>query len=85
MSYDGCADLNESLERAMSKMKPPASTGQEMRDSYVDHHGPGNIPKHEKWLQHMKTSEERFFPDFIEQMLALENDEDFGGWGDLPN
>lgn len=79
------ADLKESLERAMAKMRPPACTGRAMADSYVDHDGPFNIPKHEKWLQHMRVSEQNFFPDFIEEMLKLDNDEDVGGWGDRPN
>jgi ADP-ribosylglycohydrolase len=78
-------NLKESLERAMIKMLPPACTGREMRESYVEQCGPGNIPKHEKWLQHMKTAKESFFPDFVEQMMTLENDEDVGGWGDRPN
>jgi ADP-ribosyl-[dinitrogen reductase] hydrolase len=82
--YHG-AELKEALERAMGKMRPPACTGREMRESYIRHHGPGKIPKHEKWLQHMTTAEERFFPEFMEQMLALDNDEDVGGWGDRPN
>jgi hypothetical protein len=57
-----------------------------MRDSYIAHHGPGNIPRHKKWLQHMKSSEQDFFPDFIEEMLKLENDEDvLAGWGDRPD
>jgi hypothetical protein len=79
------ADLKESLERAMVKMRPPECTGREMRDSYMKNRGPRNIPKHEKWLQHMKTSKENFFPEFIEEMTALENNEDVGGWGDRPN
>ena len=82
--YHG-ADLKASLEKAMGKMRPPKCTGREMRDSYMEHHGPGNIPKHEKWLQHMETSDENFFPAFVDSMMALENDENVGGWGDKPN
>jgi ADP-ribosylglycohydrolase len=78
------ADLKASLERAMSKLRPPKCTGREMRDSYVSHKGPGAIPKHEKWLQHMLTvdDDEPFFPNFVETMMRLENDEDVAGWGD---
>jgi hypothetical protein len=76
--YHG-ADLKESLELAMIKMRPPECTGREMRDSYLVHRGPGNIPKHEKWLQHMKAAKESFIPELIEEMMAMENDEDVGG------
>ena len=82
--YHG-ADLKESLERAMAKLRPPKCGGRAMRDSYVAHRGPGNIPKHEKWLQHMEIAEENFFPEFMNKMMALENDEDVGGWGDRPS
>jgi ADP-ribosyl-[dinitrogen reductase] hydrolase len=86
--YHG-AELKSSLERAMSKMRPPKCTGREMRDSYVNHQGPGNIPKHKKWLQHMTTTDEDFL-ELCQQLMKVEStdddgDEDVGGWGDRPN
>jgi ADP-ribosylglycohydrolase len=82
--YHG-ANLKESLEKAMAKLRPPKCTGREMRHSYVANKGPGRIPKHDKWLQHMVTADEAFFPDFVQGMLALENDEDVAGWDDRSN
>jgi len=41
------------LDAAMAKLKPPKITGPEMRRSYQSHRGPGNIPRDEKWRQHM--------------------------------
>jgi len=77
--------LREALDRAMDKKRPPRCTGREMRDSYVQHHGPGRIPKHEKWLQHMTTSDESA-KEFVHRMAsAFDNDEDVAGWGDRPN
>ena len=82
--YKGQA-LRPALEVAMSKLRPPKCTGREMRDSYVDHRGPGNIPKHEKWLQHMTTTDEDFL-ELIQSFLANESDdENVGGWGDRPH
>jgi len=83
--YHG-ADLAETLERAIAKMRPPKCTGREQRDSYVHHQGPGNIPKHEKWLQHMTTTDE----DFLELLKGFvssssTDDQDLAGWGDRPN
>ena len=79
------SDLREALDRAMDKMRPPKCTGREMRDSYVSHRGPGNIPKHEKWLQHMTTTNEST-KDFVHRMVAeFDNDEDVAGWGDQPD
>lgn len=84
--YHAKKDLKTALEEAMAKMKPPRCTGREMHDSYVEHRGPGNIPKHEKWLQHMEfVVDQAFFPDFIDEMMARESDEDVAGWGDRPN
>jgi ADP-ribosyl-[dinitrogen reductase] hydrolase len=82
--YHG-AELKPTLERAMSKMRPPKCTGREMRDSYVNHQGPGKIPKHEKWLQHMTTTDDDFLELCQELLESAENDEDVGGWGDRPN
>jgi ADP-ribosylglycohydrolase len=81
--YHG-ADLIEALDRAMTKMRPPTCTGRQQRDSYVNHRGPGNIPKHEKWLQHMLTTDEST-ADFIHGLMNVENDEDVCGWGDREN
>jgi ADP-ribosylglycohydrolase len=79
------ADLRESLERAMSRLRPPACSGRMMHDSYVSHRGPGNIPRHEKWLQHVVPSDQDFYPAFLHEMLALDDDEDVAGFGDRPN
>ena len=82
--YKG-SGLKEALDRAMDKMRPPRFTGREMCDSYVSHHGPGRIPKHEKWLQHMTTTDEST-KDFVHRMVSeFDNDEDVAGWGDRPN
>eukprot|EP00544_Gedaniella_sp_CCMP2646_P011250 CAMPEP_0202490084 /NCGR_PEP_ID=MMETSP1361-20130828/7596_1 /ASSEMBLY_ACC=CAM_ASM_000849 /TAXON_ID=210615 /ORGANISM="Staurosira complex sp., Strain CCMP2646" /LENGTH=434 /DNA_ID=CAMNT_0049119911 /DNA_START=18 /DNA_END=1322 /DNA_ORIENTATION=+ len=79
--YKG-TDLREALDCAMEKLRPPKCTGRQQRDSYVHHRGPQNIPKHEKWLQHMLTTDEST-KDFIHRMIAENtNDEDVCGWGD---
>ncbi len=62
------AELREALDRAMEKLRPPKCTGRQQRDSYVNNHGPHNIPKHEKWLQHMLTTDEST-KDFIHRMV----------------
>jgi ADP-ribosylglycohydrolase len=70
----------------MEKMRPPKMTGRQQRDSYVSHHGPGNIPKHEKWLQHMVLDENETTKEFVYRMVQqVENDEDVAGWGDREN
>ena len=77
------ADLRESLDAAMEKMRPPKVTGTEMRNSYISNRGPGNIPKHEKWLQHMTLVENETTKDFVHRMIAeCDNDEVVAGWGD---
>ena len=81
--YHG-ADLRTSLDRAMEKMRPPKITGRQQRDSYVENHGPGNIPKHEKWLQHMLLDDEST-KELVHRLLTVENDEDVAGWGDQEN
>uniref|UniRef100_A0A7S3L414 ADP-ribosylglycohydrolase n=1 Tax=Amphora coffeiformis TaxID=265554 RepID=A0A7S3L414_9STRA len=83
--YHG-ADLTVTLERAMSKLRPPKCTGREQRDSYVYHQGPGNIPPHEKWLQHMATTDEDFL-NLLQGFLSSSSmdDQDVAGWGDRPN
>jgi ADP-ribosylglycohydrolase len=79
------ADMKEALDRAMDKLRPPKCTGWEQRDTYVNNRGPHNIPKHEKWLQHMLTMDEST-KDFIHRMVAVnDNDEDACGWGDREN
>jgi ADP-ribosylglycohydrolase len=78
------ADLQKALDRAMVKMRPPKCTGREMRDSYVAHHGPGKIPKHDKWMQHMLTTDESM-KEFVHRMANVENDHDVAGWGDREN
>ena len=64
----------------MLKLRAPKCTGREMRDSYVAHRGPGNIPKSEKWKQHMLTSSENLL-EFCRERIG-DNDEDVAGWGD---
>jgi ADP-ribosyl-[dinitrogen reductase] hydrolase len=78
--------LRTVLDRAMDKMRPPAITGRQMCDSYVQHRGPGNIPKQDKWRQHMSTSDNESMKDFIHRMVQDygDNDEDVAGWGDRP-
>ena len=75
------ADLRETLDTHMTQMKPPAMTGREQRDSYVDNRGPGNIPKHDKWLQHMTVTSETT-GEFVHGLLEEANDEHIAGWGD---
>jgi ADP-ribosylglycohydrolase len=75
--------LRETLDKYMEQMKPPAMTGRDMRDSYVKNHGPGNIPKHEKWLQHMLMADETT-KELVHRLLDEENDENVAGWGDQP-
>lgn len=81
--YHG-ADLRESLDQAMRKMNPPKITGREMADSYMRHRGPGNIPKHEKWLQHMVLDPDETTYDMVHRMLLWE-DEDVAGSRDREN
>ena len=77
-------NIRTALDKVMDRMRPPLITGRQMRDSYVNHHGPGKIPKYDKWLQHMLTSDESM-KDFIHRMAQVENDEDVAGWGDREN
>jgi hypothetical protein len=53
-----------------------------MRDSYVANHGPGEIPKHDKWLQHVLLTTDESMKDFIHRMAKVENDHDVAGFGD---
>eukprot|EP00511_Aplanochytrium_stocchinoi_P006149 CAMPEP_0204831504 /NCGR_PEP_ID=MMETSP1346-20131115/10818_1 /ASSEMBLY_ACC=CAM_ASM_000771 /TAXON_ID=215587 /ORGANISM="Aplanochytrium stocchinoi, Strain GSBS06" /LENGTH=407 /DNA_ID=CAMNT_0051962593 /DNA_START=353 /DNA_END=1576 /DNA_ORIENTATION=+ len=62
-------DADDALDEAMSKMRSPKITGEEMGKSYVKHHGPGNIPKDEKWRQHMETSSQSL-KDEIRKLVA---------------
>jgi len=78
------ADPDEALVAAMKKIRPPRVTGREMRESYVAHHGPGNIPKDEKWLQHMApTNSGETLADVVQELLASGDLplEDVAGWG----
>jgi ADP-ribosylglycohydrolase len=52
-----------------------------MRDSYVNHRGPGNIPKEEKWKQHMELDTSETTKELVHRMLHLNNDEDVAGFG----
>jgi ADP-ribosylglycohydrolase len=79
--YHG-ADLRETLDLHMSKMKPPAMSGREQRDCYVNSHGPGNIPKHDKWLQHMTVANDETTKELVHRYLEEPNDENVAGWGD---
>jgi ADP-ribosylglycohydrolase len=67
----------------MVKMSPPKITGREMRDSYVNSKGPGNIPKEIKWKQHMDLDTSESTKDFVHRMLDWD-DEDVAGFGDRP-
>jgi len=52
------ADPNEAIKLAGSKLRMPKITGEELMVSYRAARGPGNIPKAEKWAQHMVFAEE---------------------------
>jgi ADP-ribosyl-[dinitrogen reductase] hydrolase len=71
--------LLSALDRAMKKMRPPKITGQEMCFSYRSHRGPGNIPKDEKWHQHMTLEEHETTYDLVHWMLEWDN-EDVAGF-----
>jgi len=80
--YHG-SDLREALDRAMEKMRPPKITGTEMRKSYISRGGPGGIPRHDKWLQHMTLVEDETVKDFVHRMIKeYDDDEVVAGWGD---
>jgi len=80
--YHG-GDVRETLEKHMLTVRPPACTGRQMRDSYVAHKGPGNIPKAAKWKQHMETADENML-EFCLRVLD-QDDEGVAGWGDRPD
>ena len=82
--YQG-ADLHESLDRAMVKMRPPKITGRQLFESYKANHGPNNIPAKEKWDQHMILEEEETVKDLVHGLLSTENDEDVVGGLDRPD
>lgn len=76
--FQGTIDADTALLNAMRKVKLPAITGPEMRDSYVSHRGPGNIPKPQKWRQHMHFADQtldQFSRDHLNDDLI-----DVGGW-----
>lgn len=52
----GVEPFDAILDEAMSKFRTPTLTGYGMSQSYKLHRGPGNIPKAEKWRQHMETT-----------------------------
>jgi len=81
---EGTMQVREALERAMEKMSPPKVTGRELRDSYVNHKGPGNIPSDEKWKQHMELDTVETTKDLVHRMLDWD-DEDVAGFGDRPD
>ncbi|CAB9510785.1 ADP-ribosylglycohydrolase [Seminavis robusta] len=81
-SEEAANNLRQALDRAMLKMSPPKITGREMRDSYVNNRGPGNIPKAQKWKQHMELDTSETTKEFIHRMLEVENDEDVAGFGE---
>lgn len=72
------APLRVTLDQAMRRMRPPKITGQEMALSYVSNKGPGAIPKHEKWLQHMVLDANETTCELVHRMLSWE-DEDVAG------
>jgi len=78
------AELQVALDTTMRKMRPPKITGRQMADSYVRHKGPGNIPKHEKWRQHMELDENETTYDLVHRLLH-EDDEDVAGFGEREN
>jgi ADP-ribosyl-[dinitrogen reductase] hydrolase len=73
--YHG-ADLRESLDAVMERMRPPKITGRELADSYVNHKGPGNIPKDEKWLQHMAFDTSETTKELVHRMVLLSSSDD---------
>lgn len=81
---EGAKEARSALDKAMEKMSPPKVTGREMRDSYVNHNGPGNIPKDEKWKQHMELDTSESTKDLVHRMLEWD-DEDVAGFGDRPD
>lgn len=77
------ADLREALDRAMIKMRPPQISGTEMKNAYVSKGGPGRIPKHDKWLQHMTLVKDETVKDFVHRMIQEHDDDEVvAGWGD---
>ena len=75
--------LRMALETCMAQLHPPKITGRQMRDSYVNHQGPGNIPKDEKWKQHMELDLSITTMELVQNMLDNgDDDQDVAGWGD---
>lgn len=77
--------LRAVMDPLMEKMAPPKITGREMRDSYVNNRGPGNIPRDLKWKQHMELDTSENTKEFVHRMMLLSKDEDVAGFGDEPN
>jgi ADP-ribosyl-[dinitrogen reductase] hydrolase len=74
-------DLRTTLDEYMSKMRPPKITGRALADSYVNHHGPGNIPPNEKWRQHMELDDSETTRNLVHRMLNWD-DQDVAGFRD---
>jgi ADP-ribosyl-[dinitrogen reductase] hydrolase len=77
--------LLAALDRAMKKMRPPKITGQEMCASYRAHHGPGGIPRDEKWQQHMVLEEHETTYDLVHRMLDWDDDDVAGFAAEKPS
>jgi ADP-ribosylglycohydrolase len=78
--------LRSALDTVLEKMAPPKWTGRAMRDSYVDHKGPANIPKDVKWNQHMELDTSETTKEFVHRLVVeIDNDEDVAGFGDRPS
>jgi len=82
---DAASRLRSALDKVMEKMAPPKLTGSEMRYSYINNKGPGNIPKDIKWMQHMNLDKSESTKDFVHRMMEFINDEDVAGYGDRPD
>ena len=81
--YHSKTDLRTTLDNVMDKMNPPKITGRELADSYVNNKGPGNIPKHTKWLQHMEYDKSQTTKELIHKMIDESvDDEIVAGWRD---
>lgn len=76
--FQGTTDADTALLKAMRKVNLPKITGPEMRDSYVSHRGPGNIPKPQKWRQHMHFSGQTLDQFSVAHLTT--DLVDIGGW-----
>jgi ADP-ribosylglycohydrolase len=79
-------NVRDAIDIVSKRMRPPMITGRQQCDSYVQHRGPGNISKHEKWMQHMYLDNAETVYDFIHRIIDNNvSDFDVAGWGDEPN